>query len=300
METIIKTCNLSYSYERQKVVDNLYLEVPQHAIFGFLGPNGAGKTTTIKLLLGLLPSPENGIQIFDKELKSNRREILSKMGSLIEAPSIYRHLTAWENLAYLDKLYKKGTSRIEEVLKIIGLWEQRHKKAKHLSTGMKQRLSIGMAIFHDPELIVLDEPVNGLDPAGIFEVRELLIKLQNEGKTIFLSSHLLSEIEKLCTHVGIIKKGSLLFQGEIKTLTSKAKRKVEISTDDNARAFAILRSHAFPMLRNERDGLEVEIVDQDRFSEMISLLAADRIKLYDVEKKSATLEEVFIHLTSNE
>lgn len=299
METIIKTTNLSFSFGNQKVVNELCLQVPKNSIFGFLGPNGAGKSTTIKLLLGLLHSAETNIHLFGKDLKSNKNEILSKVGNLIEAPTIYKNLTAHENLLYINKIYKKGTGRIDEVLKITGLWEQRNKKAKHFSTGMKQRLGIGMAIFHNPELIILDEPVNGLDPAGVFEIRELLQRLQSEGKTIFISSHLLSEIEKLCSHVGIIKKGTLLFQGEINSLISSTKKYIEIQTNDNKQAIELLEAQQYLVKSKTNDILEIEVNNQKSFNKLLSTLVTNQIEVYDVEKKLANLEDIFINLTSN-
>lgn len=299
METIIKTTNLSFSFGNQKVVNELCLQVPKNSIFGFLGPNGAGKSTTIKLLLGLLHSAETNIHLFGKDLKSNKNEILSKVGNLIEAPTIYRNLTAHENLLYINKIYKKGVGRIDEVLKITSLWEQRNKKANHFSTGMKQRLGIGMAIFHNPELIILDEPVNGLDPAGVFEIRELLQRLQSEGKTIFISSHLLSEIEKLCSHVGIIKKGTLLFQGEINSLISSTKKYIEIQTNDNKQAIELLEAQQYLVKSKTNDILEIEVNNQKSFNKLLSTLVTNQIEVYDVEKKLANLEDIFINLTSN-
>jgi ABC-2 type transport system ATP-binding protein len=299
METIIKTTELEFSFGKQKVINKLCLEVPKNSIYGFLGPNGAGKSTTIKLLLGLLHSSENNIHLFDKDLKNNKNDILSKVGNLIESPTIYRNLTASENLLYLNKIYKKESTRIEEVLKIIGLWEHRNKKAKHFSTGMKQRLGIGMAIFHNPELVILDEPVNGLDPTGVFEIRELLLRLQNDGKTIFISSHILSEIEKLCSHVGIIKNGVMLFQGEINSLISKTKKHIEIQTNDNTRAIELLKKQQYSVKTKTNDILEIEVDNQDSFNKLISALVTNQFKIYDIEKKSANLEDIFINLITN-
>ncbi len=299
METIIKTTDLNFSFGKQKVIDKLCLEVPKNSIFGFLGPNGAGKSTTIKLLLGLLHSSESNIHLFGKDLRNNKNEILNKVGNLIESPTIYRNLTASENLLYLNKIYKKETTRIEEILKIIGLWEHRNKKAKHFSTGMKQRLGIGMAIFHNPELVILDEPVNGLDPAGVFEIRELLLRLQNDGKTIFISSHILSEIEKLCSYVGIIKKGVMLFQGEINSLISKTIKYIEIQTNDNTRAIELLRKQQYLVKIKTNDILEIEVDNKNSFNKLISVLITNEVKIYDIEKKSANLEDIFINLTSN-
>lgn len=299
MEKIIETSGLDFHFGKQKIINNLCLEVPKNAIYGFLGPNGAGKSTTIKLLLGLLNSSKNNIKLFGKDIKANRNEILSKTGNLIEAPTIYKNLTASENLLYFDTIYKKGKDRIDEVLKIVGMWEHRNKRAKHFSTGMKQRLGIGMAIFHDPQLVILDEPVNGLDPKGVFEVRELLLRLQNQGKTILISSHLLSEIEKTCTHVGIIKKGEILFQGEMNALTSQTSKFVEIQTNNNAEATKLLEKLGYAVTVKTDTLLEIKINNHSEFNTLISSLVKDNIEIYDIEKKSSNLEDIFINLTSN-
>ena len=299
MKSLITSKDLAFSYGKQKVIDTLNLDVPKNSIYGFLGPNGAGKSTTIKLLLGLLHPKEGEVKLFQKQLETNRNEILKATGNLIEAPSIYQNLTAKENLHYFDQIYKKGIKRIDEVLQLVGLWEYRDKKAKYFSTGMKQRLGIGMAVFHDPDLLILDEPVNGLDPKGVLEVRELLLRLQKEGKTIFLSSHLLSEIQKLCTHVGIIKKGKMIYQGDLKSLTSLTSKLVEIRTNDNQKAAKILQTNHFTVHEKNNELLDVKIENQDRYSELISLLVKKGVKFYDIERKNMTLEDVFINLTSN-
>ena len=202
----IETKQLDFSYGRNKLIQNLNVEVPQGSVYGYIGKNGAGKTTTIKLLLGLLPSRRDSIFYNGKEFHKNRTELLSRIGNLVEKPS----------------LYKKGNQRIDETLDMVGLLKDKDKKIKQLSTGMKQRLGIGMAIFHNPEILILDEPINGLDPYGVHDVRELILKLHRDGKTIFISSHILSEMEKICTHIGIINEGRLLFQGEMSELRQKA------------------------------------------------------------------------------
>lgn len=218
----IETKQLDFSYGRNELIRNLNIAVPQGSVYGYIGKNGAGKTTTIKLFLGLLPSRRGSIFYNGKEFHDHRTELLSRIGNLVENPSLYDHLTCAEQLQYLDYIYKKGGRRIDETLEMVGLLKDKNKKIKHLSTGMKQRLGIGMAIFHDPEIIILDEPINGLDPYGVHDVRELILKLHREGKTIFLSSHILSEMEKICTHIGIIDRGRLLFQGEMSELRQRA------------------------------------------------------------------------------
>ena len=197
-DPIIRTTHLSYHYSKDvKTLDDINLHIERGSIYGFLGPNGSGKTTTLSLLLGLLNNQQGGIEIFGKPLQANRVDILRKTGSLIESPSLYGHLTARENLEVYRPIYGVSKERINEVLEIAGLSETGKKQVKKFSLGMKQRLSIALALLPNPELLVLDEPANGLDPGGIIALRQLIKRLNREfGMTILISSHLLSEVEK--------------------------------------------------------------------------------------------------------
>jgi ABC-2 type transport system ATP-binding protein len=215
----LETAGLSHRFSREApVLSDLDLRVPKGSIYGFLGPNGAGKTTTLRLVLGLLKKQQGDIRVFGKPFASHRLEILSKVGSLIESPSVYSQLTAVENLRVLQKAYRCPKDRIGHVLQLTGLANTGKKKAGKFSLGMKQRLGIAIALLNDPALLILDEPTNGLDPEGIIEMRALLRQLQQQGVTILVSSHLLGEMEKLITHAGIIHKGRLLFQGKLEEL----------------------------------------------------------------------------------
>jgi ABC-2 type transport system ATP-binding protein len=214
---IIKTTGLSYHYAKgAQTLCDINLQVEKGSIYGFLGPNGSGKTTTLSLLLGLLNNQKGDIEIFGQHLHQNRVEVLRRIGSLIEAPSLYGHLTATENLEVYRQVYGASRARVAEVLSIVGLADTGKKVVKKFSLGMKQRLSIALALLPNPELLILDEPANGLDPAGIIELRELIKKLNKEqGMTIVISSHLLAEVEKMVSHVGIIFKGKMIFQGPL-------------------------------------------------------------------------------------
>ena len=214
---IIKTSNLSYQYAKGiKTLSDISLQVERGSIYGFLGPNGSGKTTTLSLLLGLLKNQQGDIEIFGQHLQSDRINILKKIGALVETPSVYGHLTARENLEVYRKDYGVSGDRIDEVLHTVGLTDTGKKLVKRFSLGMKQRLAIALALLPNPELLILDEPSNGLDPAGIIELRELVKTLNKKyGMTIVISSHLLAEVEKMVSHVGIIYKGEILFQGTL-------------------------------------------------------------------------------------
>ncbi|PZR22783.1 MAG: ABC transporter ATP-binding protein [Flavobacterium psychrophilum] len=220
-EFIIQTQSLTFRYSKhRKVLDDVSLNIPKGSIYGFLGPNGAGKSTTMRLLTGILPQQDKSISMFGKPLHEQLPEVFEKVGSLVESPALYLHLSGYNNLKYIAKLRNVPLSKIDEILELVELTKDAKRKAKQYSLGMKQRLAIAMALLDEPELLLLDEPVNGLDPNGIQDIRRLLVRLNKEkGVTIFVSSHLLAEIEKMCTHVGIISNGKLRFEGSIEELS---------------------------------------------------------------------------------
>lgn len=228
MTYAIQTDQLSYSLGKQLIVDHLNLRVPAGSIFGFLGPNGSGKTTTIRLLLGLIRTTNPGIRIFGQEIRDHRLPILRKIGALIEAPVLYPHLSGYENIEIGRLARRVERKQAGIVLEMVGLARDAKKRVGNYSLGMRQRLGIALALLGNPDLLMLDEPTNGLDPAGIREMRRLLVDLsQVHGKTVFISSHLLSEMEKLVTHVGILNHGRMLFQGPLTQLRS------DFSTESN-------------------------------------------------------------------
>jgi ABC-2 type transport system ATP-binding protein len=297
---IIKTTGLNYYFsKKQKTLDNINLEVEKGSVYGFLGPNGAGKTTTLRLLLGLLKQQEGSIRIFNDDIKENRISILKKIGSLIEQPSLYGHLTAKENLEVYRKIYYSPKTRITEVLQLVGLENTGGKKAKQFSLGMKQRLSIAVALLHNPELLILDEPTNGLDPSGIIETRELIKTLNKEnGVTIIVSSHILAEIERMATHVGIIHKGKMLFQGTLPELQQMKTNQsyLKIETSDNQRAIQVLNQHD----AEEKDGLlTLPYQSKEATSEINKLLVGNDIAVYLLQPQQNDLEQLFIDITSD-
>src|SRR5476651_2616092 len=243
---VISTQDLSFSFGDQQVVKALSLQVPAGSIYGFLGPNGAGKTTTIKLLLNLLKVQSGSIHIFEQDIQHHRINILSQIGSLIEQPAIYQHLTGKENLLNRALLLRVPVKRVDDMLALVQLTNAANKKAGQYSLGMKQRLGIALALLADPKLLILDEPTNGLDPNGIIEVRELLIRLVTKhNKTVFVSSHLLAEVERMATHVGIIDKGELLFQGSIKDLEDISQPRVQVEVNNTVDAANFLKKQGF-------------------------------------------------------
>lgn len=224
---IIETTNLTKKYGSFTAVDNLNLKVKKGEIYGFLGPNGAGKSTTIRMLLGLIKKTKGNVSIFGKSIDKNRLEILRKVGSLVESPSYYGNLTAYENLEITQRILELDKKEIDKVLEIVNLKAWKNKKVKKFSLGMKQRLAIGAALLGNPQLLILDEPTNGLDPSGIHEIRDLIINLPKiMGVTILISSHILSEIELMANSLGVISNGKLLYQGTLEELKRKHKPKI--------------------------------------------------------------------------
>lgn len=296
MESII-TKDLSYKIGPKTILNNISLNVPEGSIYGYLGRNGAGKSTTIKLLLGLLEEAGDKIFIQNKSLKQNRTEIFASTGNLIESPCFYTNLTVFENLKYLDIIYSKGNKRIDEVLELVDLHKEKKKKASALSMGMKQRLGIAMAIFHDPKLLILDEPLNGLDPQGIFEMRKLFQHLNEQGKTIFLSSHILSELEKTATHIGIIEGGKMVFQGTKNELLSQVEKDVILKVNNIEKAISVLQE-SFSVSQHSPNKISVRANDDREFNVLLKTVIENGIEIYDIESQSTNLEQIFINLIS--
>jgi ABC-type multidrug transport system ATPase subunit len=299
-ELIIETNHLNFSFKPgENILSDLNLIVPKGCIYGFLGPNGAGKTTTLRLILGLIRQDNADIKLFGTDFKSNRITLLKKIGTLIEQPSLYMHLTGRENLEVFRLSYACSTSRIDQVLDIVGLKGAAQKKAKAYSLGMKQRLAIAIALLHDPELLILDEPTNGLDPNGIIEIRDLVRKLsQQEGKTILISSHLLAEIEKIATHVGIIDHGKMLFQG---TLTALQLLKtihtyVELEVSDASSAMDLLGKHT--AIQESGSKIKIKYLDEDQVSSINKTLVDAGISVYRLGLAKNDLEDLFLQILS--
>lgn len=297
---VIDTQGLTFRFGHQTVVKSLSLKVPEGSIYGFLGPNGAGKTTTIKLLMNLLKTQEGSIQIFGKDLASHRIEILSQIGSLIEQPAIYLHLTGKENLLNRALLLEVPAARVDEMLDLVHLTDAARKKAGQYSLGMKQRLGIALALLSNPKLLILDEPTNGLDPNGIIEVRELLIKLvKKHDKTVFVSSHLLAEVERMATHVGIINRGELLFQGSIEELQTLNQPMVQVEAENTVDAANLLSRHNFKVADVDDQFIYLPYASKIKMGEINSLLNQNGFTVYSIGKQQKDLEKLFLAITQN-
>ena len=298
--SVIKVQSLSKNFGTLKAVDQLSFEVEAGQVYGFLGQNGSGKSTTIRMLLSLIHPSEGQIEIFGQSLTNNRSAILEQVGAVIERPDLYPYLTAQEHLTLFAKLRKQkiSASKIEATLSQVGLLARANDKVQTYSLGMKQRLGIGIALLHDPALIILDEPTNGLDPQGIADIRQLIKSLSKEqGKTVLVSSHLLSEIEQIATHILIIHQGKKMAEGPTSSLLDPNKTIVQIKTLDDLDAKQKLMDSAYRSNILERsEGLYLSIPKLE-IPALNTFLVASNIALLSLESKNS-LEDYFLQLTS--
>ncbi|PEM85296.1 bacitracin ABC transporter ATP-binding protein [Bacillus wiedmannii] len=294
---IVETEDLTKTYGAVNSVNQLKMQVGEGEIYGFLGPNGAGKTTTIRMLLGLIKPTTGNIKVFNRDLKTNRIDILREVGSLVESPSYYGHLTGYENLEVIRQMLQVPKMAIDEVLRIVRLEKQKNKLVKQYSLGMKQRLGIAMALLGNPKLLILDEPTNGLDPAGIQEIRELIKQLPKQYNiTVIISSHLLNEMDQIATQVGIINSGQLIFQDKIEVLRKKSQASMKIRVNDVVKAHQILEQHHIH-LNIEGNCLVTQQQEDHLISHINHLLVQQNLSVYRIEEEKRTLEEIFLSLT---
>ena len=303
MKPIIEVKNLQKKFKDIIAVDDLSFTVNEGEVYGFLGQNGAGKSTTIRMLLTLIKPTSGTISIFDQHLFSNREAILKKTGAIIEKPDLYNYLTAYENIIFLSKLSGKAISREVAIqfLKMVGLSDRAGSKVKTFSQGMKQRLGIAVSLVHDPSLIILDEPTNGLDPQGIADTRELIKNLSyQQGKTIMVSSHLLSEIELIANRILIIHKGQKIIEGTAKELLDPSKTVVEINTTDNILAIKVLSSSIWSShLKTSITEKIILQLDKIFIPDIINYLVQHNIGILSAEPRHS-LEDYFLSLTNAE
>lgn len=295
---IIQTHDLCKQYGSALRVSHLNLNVPEGSIYGFLGPNGAGKSTTLKMILGLVRPTAGSIRILGKDMdNSNRLSVLRQVGSLIESPSYYGHLTGEENLRIVQTLRGIPEKNIREVLQIVRLDGQREKKVAHYSLGMKQRLGLAAALLGYPKLLILDEPTNGLDPAGIQEMRELICDLPGRfGMTVVVSSHLLSEIDQMANHVAIIREGELVFQDSLDALHGRSRHHLALRTTNNTIARRLLAEQSMPC-EEENGYLILPILSDEVAAQLTAFLAGNRLGIVRLEERQKSLEDIFLDLT---
>ena len=301
MQTVIETKALCKQYGPHTAVDHVELHVPQGCVYGFIGPNGAGKSTTMKMLLGLIHPTAGRVRLLGQELtEKSRLPLLRQTGSLIESPAGYLHLTAQENLEIVADLKGVPHKDIGRVLDIVHLTQDRNRRVGQYSLGMKQRLGIAMALLGSPKLLILDEPTNGLDPAGIQEMRALIRNMPAAtGATVLISSHLLGEMEQMVEQVGIIDHGHILFEGPLTDLQRHSRGNVTLRLLDPAKAAPILRANG---LTAHSDSCVVTLppLQDAMLADLVQKLAACGAGVVELTPHTKTLEEIFLSLTSEE
>ena len=296
-DLVVETKGLTKRYGKRAVVDRLDLHVERGQIYGFLGLNGAGKTTTIRMLMGLIHPSAGSARLFGRAVPAERMEVMRRVGALVESPSYYAHLSGWDNLKVVATLLDVPDRRIGEVLAIVRLTGDAKRKAGDYSLGMKQRLGIAAALIGSPDLVVLDEPTNGLDPAGIHEIRDLIRRMPREhGITVLVSSHLLAEIDQMATSVGVIHGGRLIFQGRIEELRARSREHVRLEIDRPADALAAV-SGLGVKLSDEGDALVLESTSPADAANLVRALVARDIGVFRVEERRLSLEDIFLELT---
>jgi len=297
-DIVLRTRGLGKNYGRLRAVDGLDLDVRRGDVFGFLGPNGAGKSTTIRMITGLIRPTAGNVELFGRDPRRRRSEVMRKVGAIVEEPAFYRYLSGRRNLEILAAMSGGAPrERIDEVLDIVGLADRARDKVAKYSHGMRQRLGLAQALLPRPELIVLDEPTSGLDPQGMKEVRELIRDLaQREQVTVFLSSHLLHEVEQVCNRVAVIHKGKLIAAGDVADIKRDEAEVVRIGVNDPDRASVLLEGQPWvSAISADRDRLRVRMA-HDRAADANTLLVAAGLRVWALEPEQRSLEDAFFAL----
>jgi lantibiotic transport system ATP-binding protein len=300
-EMIIQTSGLTRRYKTLVAVDGLDLQVPKGGVYGFLGPNGAGKTTTIRMLLGLIKPTAGQVRVLGKDVNDpkQRRDVLGCVGALVEMPALYPHLSGRENLEVTRRMLDADKKHVGRVLSIVNLNDAADRPVKGYSLGMKQRLGLALALLNEPRLLILDEPTNGLDPAGIHEIRDLIRTMpQQFGITVFLSSHLLSEIEIMATHLGIVRKGHLVYQGTLESLQAQRESHLMLGVRQPDEAMRFLAQSGW---KTERLNGHVKVAanSQADAAAINSALVAQGMDVYHLSLEQPSLEETFLQMTGD-
>lgn len=299
MQTILECKNLCKDFGKKKILKNVSLKIEEGDILGFIGPNGAGKTTTIKLILGLQSITKGTVSINGYDIQKNFTNAIEKVGAIVENPDMYMYLSGYDNLKLVANLYKGITKeRIDKVVKLVKLENRINDKVSKYSLGMRQRLGIAQAILHNPKLLILDEPTNGLDPEGIKEMRELLVKLAQEKKmAILISSHNLAELDNFCNKVCIIKNGEVIETSEISKIKNDERKTFRIfETNDSKMIEKLIKNIGLAFKTIDDKKIKINI-DKDEVPDLIKCLVENDIKIYEVKEEEKTLEEAFFEKT---
>lgn len=297
METILTIENLHKRYGRIQALKNVSFEIQKGRVYGILGPNGSGKSTTLGIVLNVVNRTSGNYSWFGGEIKTH--EALKKVGAIIERPNFYPYMTAEENLKLVCKIKNIGYDKIIEKLELVGLVDRKESKFSTFSLGMKQRLAIASALLNDPEILILDEPTNGLDPQGIHQIRDIIKKIASEGTTILLASHLLDEVEKVCTHVVVLRKGEILYSGSVDQMSAN-EGFFELMSDDNEALVAVLKQHPLVAETKFVDGKVVVYFKSELSAVALNtFLFSNNIVLSHLVKGKNSLETQFLELTNN-
>lgn len=297
METILSIKNLNKYFGKIHAVKNLSLEIEKGNVYGILGPNGSGKSTTLGIVLNVVNKTSGDFSWFDGKLTTH--EALKKVGAIIERPNFYPYMTAYENLALVCKIKDINVAKIDEKLEVVGLTDRKNSKFRTFSLGMKQRMAIASALLNDPEILILDEPTNGLDPQGIHQIRDIIRIIATQGTTILLASHLLDEVEKVCSHVLVLRKGEMLYQGTVNGMITTADF-FELKAENAEVLKNVLNNHPLiKLVEQKEDKIIVYLKEYLSAKELNSYLFENNIVLEHLVKRNNSLEEEFIKLISN-
>lgn len=298
METILSLKNLDKKFGKIHAVNNLSFDIKKGNVYGILGPNGSGKSTTLGIILNVVNKSSGSFSWFDGSITTH--DALKKVGAIIERPNFYPYMSAIENLKLVSKIKEISYDKIDEKLKEVNLYERRNSKFKTFSLGMKQRLAIASALLNDPEILILDEPTNGLDPQGIHEIRSIINDIASKGTTILLASHLLDEVEKVCSHVVVIRNGLKLFSGRVDEMSSSFGF-IELRTSNSKNElFDALKDYkGIDSVKEESELIFLKLSDEVSTSELNKYLSTKNIFLSHLVKRKPTLEEQFLNLTNN-
>lgn len=295
METILSLNKLDKKYGKIHAVNQLSFDIQKGNVYGILGPNGSGKSTTLGIILNVVNSNSGEFSWFNGALSTH--EALKKVGAIIERPNFYPYMTASQNLQLICKIKEISTDKIDEKLKLVNLYERKNSKFQTFSLGMKQRLAIASALLNDPEILILDEPTNGLDPQGIHEIREIILDIAKKGTTILLASHLLDEVEKICSHVIIIRNGIKLYNGRVDEITT-SNGFFELKAEDDEKLIQLLEKHpTIGAIKKEQDLITAMLTQKLSAEEMNTYLFKNDVAISHLVKRKPSLEQQFLDLT---
>ncbi|MDG1508592.1 MAG: ATP-binding cassette domain-containing protein [Flavobacteriaceae bacterium] len=297
METILSLKNLDKKFGRVHAVNNLSFDIQKGNVYGILGPNGSGKSTTLGIILNVVNKTSGEFSWFNGNLSTH--QALKKVGAIIERPNFYPYMTAVQNLSLICKIKDISTEKIEEKLKIVNLYERRNSKFSTFSLGMKQRMAIASALLNDPEILILDEPTNGLDPQGIHEIRQIIQEITKNGTTILLASHLLDEVEKVCSHVVVIREGIKLYSGRVDEMTA-SKGLFELkTTNDKIKLLTLLEQHhSIGIVKEDGEFIIAYLTEEMEATEINTFLFKNGIAVSHLVKRKPSLEQQFLDLTN--